>query len=46
MLVTSIFSFSLNVFYPIKDKLKHLSKICLVVCKSFQFGHIQNFIIL
>ena len=45
MLVTSIFSFSLNVFYPIKDRNKHLSYIYFVIWKCFQFVHIQNFVV-
>ena len=42
MLVTSIFSFFHSVFYPIKDRNHHLSYVYFVVCKCFQFGHIQN----
>ena len=42
MLVTSIFSFFYNVFYPIKDRNYHLSYIYFVVCKCFQFSYIQN----
>ena len=34
MLVSSIFYFSHNVFYPIKDKSKHFSKSYFVACKS------------
>ena len=45
MLVTSISSFSHNVFYPIKDRNHHLSFIYFVVCNCFQFGHVQNFVI-
>ena len=45
MLVTSIFSFSYNVFYPIKDRNHHFSYIYCVVCKCFQFGHVQNFVV-
>ena len=41
MLVTSIFFFFLNVFYPIKDINHHLSKIYFVVCKLFQFGFVK-----
>ena len=36
MLVTSIFTFSHNVFFPIKEKLHLLSNIKIVVCKYFQ----------
>ena len=46
MLVTSIFSFSYKVFYPIKKKKKklhHLNIIEIVVCKYFQFGPGQKF---
>ena len=43
MLVTSNYSFSYNVFLPIKDKNDHLSFIYSVVCKCFQFGQVQNF---
>ena len=45
MLVTSIFSFSQNVFYSIKDRNYHLSKIYSVVCKCFQFGQGQIFVV-
>ena len=45
MLVTSIFSFSQNVFYPVKDRYHYLNYINFVVCKCFQFGHIQNFVV-
>ena len=45
MLVTSIFSFSHNVFYPSTDEFKPLSHIWIVVCKCFQFGQVQNFVI-
>ena len=38
MLVTSIFSLSLNVSYPIKDNLHHLSVNQIVVPKCLQFG--------
>ena len=38
MLVTSIFSFSYNVFYLIKDKNFHCSNIEFVICKCFQFA--------
>ena len=45
MLVTSIFSNSHNVVYPIKDRNHHLSFIYSVVCKCFPFGHVQNFVV-
>ena len=44
MLVTSIFSFSHNVFYPIKGRNYHLCYIYFV-CKCFQFGQSQIFVI-
>ena len=37
------FSFSYNVFYPIKDKSKQLSNIYSVDCKRFQFEEVQGF---
>ena len=43
--VTSIFSFSNHVFYHIKDRNHHLCFVYFVVCKCFQFGHIQNFVV-
>ena len=45
ILVTGIFSFSHNVFYSIKDRNHHLSYIYFVVCKCFQLGLIQNFVV-
>ena len=45
MLVTSIFSFSHNIYYPSQNKLPYLSYIYLVVCKCFQFGQVYNFVI-
>ena len=42
MLVTSIFSFSRNVFYHITDKDNLVSCIEDVVCNFFQFGPVQN----
>ena len=44
MQVTSIFSFSQNVFYPFQNKFQHLSHIYFVVCKCFQFDRVQNFV--
>ena len=35
MLVTSIFSFSHNVFYPFQNEFHFFSHIFFVVCKSF-----------
>ena len=37
MLVTSIFSFSNNVFYSIKDINNYFTYFYVVVCKCFQF---------
>ena len=34
--VASIFSFSHNVFYPIKEKMHHLSDTEIVFCKAFK----------
>ena len=47
MLVTSIFSFSHNVFYIIKDRNyhRHLCYIYFVVCKCFEFGQGQIFVV-
>ena len=45
MLVTSIFSFSHNVFYPIKDRNLHLSYNYFVICKCVQFDLVQNFVV-
>ena len=44
MLVTSIFSFSHNVFYPTfsTHRNHHLHNIKFVVCKWFEIGHVQN----
>ena len=45
MLVTSIFSFSHKVFYPIRqNKFRFLSQIYFVVCKRLQIGEVQNFV--
>ena len=45
MLVTSIFSFSHSVFYSIKEINPHFSNIQFVVCKCFQFSHVQNSVV-
>ena len=53
MLVTSIFSFFHKIFnaikdkdhHSIKDKNNHFSNITFVVCRCFQFGPGQNFVI-
>ena len=42
---TSIFFFSHDVFYPIKDRNNCFSNIKFVVSKCFQFGQGQNFVI-
>ena len=42
---TSNFSFSHNVFYSIKDRNYHFCYIYFVVCKCFQFGQVQNFVV-
>ena len=42
MLVTSIFSFSYNVFYPSQNKLQFLSNIDFVVCKINAFNLDQS----
>ena len=45
MLVISIFSSSHNVFYSISNRNYHLCYIYFVVCKCFQFGQGQIFVI-
>ena len=40
MLVTSIFSFFQNVFYPVKDRNHHLNYIQFVIYTWFQFGQV------
>ena len=49
MLKTSIFffyfSFSCNVFYPIKSGSHLLSYSVFVVCNSVQFGQLKNFVV-
>ena len=45
MLVTSIFFFSHNVFYQSQKEFLFLSYIYFVVCKCFQFGPVQNFVV-
>ena len=40
-IVTSIFSFSHNVFLPPQKEFLFLSYICFVVCKCFQFVQVQ-----
>ena len=34
-----------NVFYPIKDRNHYFSNISFVVCKCFEFGPVENFVI-
>ena len=43
---TSNLSFSYNVSYAIKDRNCHFCYIEFVVCKCFQFGLVQNFVVL
>ena len=45
MLVTSIFSFFHNVFYALQDRNYHLCYIYFVVCKCFEFGQSQIFVV-
>ena len=45
MLITSIFSFSHNVFYPIKDRNLHFSYNYFVICKCVQLDLVQNFVV-
>ena len=45
MLVTSIFSFSHNVFYTIKQRNFNLWYIQIVVCRHSKFGLVQNFVV-
>ena len=46
MLVTSIFSFSDNVFSALSDRNHHLIEIWFVICKYFQAGRVNNFVVL
>ena len=46
MMVTSIFSFSHNAFYPIKDKSYSLHHIYFAVCTCFQIGQVNKFVVL
>ena len=45
MLVTSIFSFSNNVFYSIKERNHNLSNILVIVCKCFEFGLVKKIVV-
>ena len=42
LLITSNFSFSHSVFYPLKEFYSNFIKLKIVVCKIFQFGRVQN----
>ena len=42
LLVTSNFSFSHSVFYPIGELSAIFIKVEIVICKLFQFGRVQN----
>ena len=46
MEIISIFSFSHNVFYPIKERNHHMSYMIFIVWKNYcaQFGSVQNFV--
>ena len=41
----SIFSFSRTIFYCINKRDRHFSNVQFVVCKCFQFGHVQNIVV-
>ena len=45
MLVTSIFSFSHNVFYLNEDKNDHFSNNDFVVCNSIELGPVQKIVV-
>ena len=45
MLVSSIFSFSHNVFYPSQTKFELFIHIFFVVCECFQFGPVKDFVV-
>ena len=45
MLAPSIFCYSHNVFYPIKDKDTYFSYILFIVRKCIPFGPFQNFVV-
>ena len=40
-----IFSFSQNVFYSIRDRNHHFSNIWYVVCRCFESGQVQKFVV-
>ena len=44
MLVTNIFSFSNNVFYPFENESDDMRDF-FVVCKCFQFGEVKGFVV-
>ena len=45
LLATDIFSFSHNVFYPIKNKNYKISNIWIIVCKCSEFGPVQKIVV-
>ena len=45
LVVSSIFSFSHTVFYSSQHNFQFLSHYYFVVCKCFEFGHGQNFVV-
>ena len=45
MLLNSIFFFSNNVFYPLRDTNVCLKSIYFFVCKYFLFGRVQNLVV-
>ena len=45
MLLTSIFSFSSSVFYPIKERNRHFNNIYFIACKCFKFGPWENYVL-
>ena len=45
MLVSSIFSFSHNVFYPSQNIFQNFNHISIFVCKRFQFRQVYNFVV-
>ena len=44
MVVTNIFSFSYNVFFPFLNEFYFSCHIYILVCKCFQFGYVRNLI--
>ena len=45
MLVTSIFSFAHIVFYSFQHKFQFLNHYLFIICKCFEFGQGQNFVV-